>query len=202
MTAYLKTPFADRGRYLTDPEEFEKVQETYYKGQSIPDEAHVTVTSVKRGPKADYLTVVARFKISSDGETNTAVWDYYVLVSKDGLKYDWAASTGFNAVPFTTWAVGTDDTLTLRVQAELDDYYNCQYSEAKKTHYSISFEANSGNRSASIHGYVTKGSDLGKKLFDIVKDGQKNKLTVTDERTGKEASFVGIKQLVSETWVK
>jgi len=49
---------------------------------------------------------------------------------------------------------------------------------------------------------VLKDSDLGRRLFEIVRDGRPHKLVVTVERTGREVPVVGIKQLVGETWVR
>ncbi len=202
LTVYQKTPFAERGEYVTDSEEFEKVQENYYKNRQIVDDVEITVTSVKAHTKADYLTVVAKHKVTLNGIKSTQVKDYYLMKTKDGLKLDWSANAGYNPVGFKAWAAGTDKSLTLRVEVELSDTYYFQYFDAKETHYSISCEEKYGGRSDSFHGYVTKNSALGKKLFDIVKDGQKCKLTVAIERTGSETRVVGIKELVSETWVK
>lgn len=202
LTAYQKTPFPERGKYVTHPKEFEKLQETHYKDRRIADEVQTTVTSAKAGPKADYLTVVARHKITLDGKKGTVVFDYYLVNTKKGLKIDWMATIGYNPVGFKAWAAGTDHTLTVRAEAELSDYYNYHYGDAQDTHYSVKFVENYVNRSDRFHGYVSKDSDLGKNLFEIVKDGQRHKLTVSVERTGRETSVVGIKQLVSETWVK
>jgi hypothetical protein len=202
LTAYQKTPFADRGKYVLDPEESEKARETYYKDQPMADEIQTVVSSVKAGPKADYLTVVARYSYTSAGRTTSVMCNDYLAVTKNGLKVDWAANVGYNAVGIKAWAAGTDRTFTLRVKAKLSDIYSDsdQYRQAKETHYSVYLQDNYFYD--VLHGYVPKDSDLGKKFFEILKDGQEHQLIVTVERTGSESSSVGIKQLVSETWVK
>lgn len=200
LTAYLKTPYADRGKYVTDTAEFEKVQERYYKGTPMADDLEVVVTSVKIGPKADYLTVVSRITGTVLGQKRDLGGSSYLLNTKQGLKFDWSANVGYNPVGFKAWAAGTETTYTVRAEAKLDDYYNYHYGRAKGTHYSVSLSDRLGE--FSFHGYVTKDSALGKKLFEILKDGQEHRVTLTIERTGRETSVVGIMELVSETWVK
>jgi hypothetical protein len=203
LTAYQKTPYADRITYVLDPVEFEKVQGAFYKGAiPPPDEIRTVINSVKPGPKADYLTVMARYDVISNGKPATVEREQYLVNTKDGLKVDWAANTGYNPVGFTAWAAGTDRELTLRVWAALSGYYNYQYGEAQGTHYSLGLVEEVGDRAKDFNGYVPKDSDLGRRLFEIVRDGRPHKLIVTIERTGRELSVVGIKQLVSESWVK
>ena len=188
LTAYYKTSFADRGRYVLDPKEFENLQETYYKGARalIPDEIQTAVSSAKAGPKPDYLTVVATFNYTLGGNKATEVQEVYLVDTKDGLKFDWTANVGYNPTGFNAWAAGTDHTLTLRVEAKLTDFYNYHYSEARETHYSLSLQNKYGDRWDFFYGYVSKDSDLGRKLFEVVKDGQGHRLIVTVERTGRE----------------
>jgi hypothetical protein len=130
----------------------------------------------------------------------------YLVDTQNGLKVDWAANVGYNPVGFKAWAAGGNGFCTLRVEAQLSDHYELaedvwHYREfQKKTHYSIDCKA---YPSDSFYGYVLKNSDLGKKLFDILKDGQSHKLIVTIKQASKSyVEDVGIIQLVSETWVE
>jgi hypothetical protein len=202
LTTWQMTPFADRGRYVTDPADYGKGQSAYYNRWSIPDDVETTVSSVTAGPKPDYLTVMAKVSGTANGRKGSSVLSVYLVNAKAGLKVDWAASVGYNPVAFKAWAAGNDETLALRAEATLSDYYNYQYRSAKATHYSISFEDHFANRRDRFHGYVPKDSALGKKLFDLVKDGQPHKLIVTIQRTGTETLLVGITDLNSTTWVK
>jgi len=132
LTAYQKTPFADRTTYVLDPVEFEKVQGTFYKGAAPPpDEVRTVITSVKPGPKADYLTVMARYDVISNGKPATVEREQYLVNTRDGPKVDWAANTGYNPAGFAAWAAGTDRELTLRVWAALSGYYKYQYEAAQ-----------------------------------------------------------------------
>jgi hypothetical protein len=146
--------------------------------------------------------VVARHSIAANGRKSTVVLEYYLVKTKVGLKIDWSANAGYNPVAFKAWVAGTDKSLMLRTEAKLSDYFNYHYREAKGTHYSISLKDNYGKRFDSFHGNAAKDSDVGRKLFEILKDGHTHRLTVTVERTGRETSVVGIKELVSESWVK
>jgi hypothetical protein len=202
LTAYRKTPFAERGKYVTDPKKYDELQEVYYQDSLIPEEIQCIVKTVKTGPKANYLTVTVSIKYTLDGKEGTEPGKYYLVTTKDGLKIDWLAIVGYNPVGFKEWAAGTNGTLTLSVEAELSDYYNYQFAGAADTHYSVQFHEEFGNRDDQFYGYVSKTSDLGKQMFKIVKDGQKHGLIVTIARTGRETSVVGIQELVSESWVK
>jgi hypothetical protein len=68
LTAYKMTPFAERGKYVVDPKEFEEFRETYYEGSLLPDQLQTIVSSIKAGPQANNLTVVATFQCTIRGK--------------------------------------------------------------------------------------------------------------------------------------
>jgi hypothetical protein len=187
---------------MSPNQEFEKAEESYYKGRVIPDEVVTTVTSVKTGPKSDYLTVEARHDVTLNGRKHTLALDWYLLSTKNGLKVDWSAGVGYNPVGFKSWAAGTDPTFTLRAEAQISDRYIANYEGEKFSEYSVKLMDKYGDRYDQFHGYIPKNSDVGKKIYEILKDGQRHQLIVTVERASLETTVVRIKELVSETWVK
>jgi len=202
ITAYLKSPFAERGRFVVDPVIFEKASEAYYKKRSQPKiDLNVEIASAKKGPRPGYLSVVAKLTAPVFGVMRSETEEYQLVQTKDGLKFDWAANVGFNPIAFRAWAAGEDKLLTMRVTAQLDDYYNYHYRDGKPFFYSIACHERFGSRSELIHGYAAKGSDTGKSVLELLKDGQEHKVTLTFVRTGTETSVLGIAKLVSDSWV-
>ena len=102
LTAYKMTPFAERGRYVVDPKEFEEFRETYYKGSLLPDQLQTIVSSIKAGQQANYLTVVATFKCTIRGKKYPdKEQTLHLVTTKNGLMVDWAANVGYNSTsPF------------------------------------------------------------------------------------------------------
>lgn len=80
---------------------------------------------------------------------------------------------------FTLECQISDSTAWIRERASRGQYYNVQLVDPDPYD--------------SVQGYVRKDSDLGKRLFAILKDGQKHTLTLTvqtDERLDKGAAMI------------
>ena len=61
------------------------------------------------------------------------------------------------------------------VTAQLSDYYNYDFLEARKDYWSIHLET--AGKSLG-YGFIRKASDKGKSLFDLLKDGNPHSLIV------------------------
>ena len=84
----------------------------------------------------------------------------------------------------------------MRVEAVLDNYYNYAFDNAERTHYSIRFGLK------GVSGYVRKDSRLGKRLFDILKDGEEHNLVLEIRfLPNSYGDVVLIDDLVSEDWL-
>lgn len=70
----------------------------------------------------------------------------------------------------------------MRVDCRLDTFYNFAFSQCAETHYSFRVEGSSPY--ASAHGYVAKNSELGRRLYELLKNGSEQKMTVRLERVG------------------
>ena len=202
ITEYHKTPFADRGKFVAEPEVFGKLQEAYYNGKSLNLDFKSTITSIKQGAKTNQFTVVAQHTIKEGNASVNENNVYNMITTKEGIKIDWCANTGYNEVGLKAWAAGDDKQITLRVEAKLDDFYNYQYKNSKATHYSIGVVERYQDRSPLFWGYVLKDSPTGKRIYEILKDGDSHEMTIMFERTGEKTIILGISKLVSESWAK
>jgi hypothetical protein len=196
LEKYLGTLYAERGKYVTDPDEYNAGYEALYRDRDQPVDPKVKIVSVKAGSKPDYLRV--RSQILPDPQ----LFDLYVVKVGKEYKLDWGATVGFSPVGYKAFAAGSDDTATFRVVAELSDYFNYHYTNAKPTHHSVSLVEQFGERFGSFNGYARKDSEAGRKLYALVKDGQKHQIIVTVRKSGRETSVVEITDFVSATWVK
>jgi len=64
----------------------------------------------------------------------------------------------------------------LTVECRLDNYYNFAYINAAATHHSLLLEWDSPF--AMGHAWVTKDSEAGKEIFEVLKDGRKHRMTL------------------------
>lgn len=199
LTDYQNTPFADRGKFVADEKEFAAGQAIYYKGKTHNTGVVVKVKTVEPGPKPGVFTVTASYEAKGASGAGEVI----VVATKDGLRVDWGAMTGFNPIGFKAWAAGTDTAVVFRVSAELSDLYLFTFGNAKQTHYSIRCTERFGDRVATFHGYIRKDTTEGKRLYELLKDGQRHEVTLKFMRVpGGEDGYLSITELVSESWVK
>ena len=104
-------------------------------------------------------------------------------------------------------AKGGDKALSLRLVCKLANYHNYEYRSTKASHYSVLMEAD-GTR---IHGYILKKSQIGKRIVELLDDGQMHRLTLEIRQIGptgeslkhsdSDGSIVAITKFISESWV-
>jgi hypothetical protein len=201
LKTYLSTEFEAREKYVVDAADFKAGQEAYFKGASLAEDVQVTVTKVKKCEKANWYEVTATVKGKVLDRATASVSSFVVAEAKDGFKVDWGASSGYNPVPYKTWVAGKDGEVTLRVEAELSDYYGYEWRAAKETHYAIRCREESLS-ATPFTAYIARDSADGKKLHELLKDGEKHRVTVAIQRTGTESAVAGMKSLTSASWVK
>jgi len=126
----------------------------------------------------------------------------YFVETKNGLKLDWGATTGFNPVAFTGWGAGGGGaTNTLRVSAQLSDEFTSNYTQLRGNRYAIQCEEEFGEIDGYFTGYAEIRSDLGGKIFELLKDGQKHQLTLTFSRLDRDRAIAAsIEAVVSDSW--
>ena len=135
-------------------------------------------------------------KVTTGSKAGDILW-HCIVLTPQGPKVDWRCSVGYNPLPMKTFQALHDigKRARFRVWAELTDYYNYQYSEARKTMYSVRL-------GADLYGYVKRDSDLGRRMFDLLKDGKAHAVVVevVYGRNSRTPSIADITDLPHRGW--
>ena len=203
VEAYLLSDTAKgRARFVLDPKTALPRMEKHYREISLSGIEVKEVSRIdgegdaKPGKYGKYRA--GYININRRGYKNTVI--YYVKNTKDGFKIDWEAAVGYNEMPWNTFmASRPTKPVAMRVEATLSDYYNYDFRAAQRTHYSIRFLGR------HIFGYVRKDSRAGKRLFNILKDGDKHSLVLSLRYLPNPRYPSGevtlIDKIVSEDWL-
>lgn len=70
----------------------------------------------------------------------------------------------------------------VQVDCKLDTYYNYAFSQCAETHYSFRVEGDSPYSSAQA--YAPKNSDYGRRLYEQLKSGSEQRMTLRLQRVG------------------
>jgi hypothetical protein len=126
---------------------------------------------------------------------------WYCISLDTAPKIDWRCSAGYNPVPLKTFKATyeKEKPSRFRVYAELSDYYNYEFGGAKNKMYSVKL---SDERGENIAGYVEKETDLGKQLFELLKDGKSHAvvLELTYKKRSQASGVVNITNMVGKRW--
>lgn len=91
---------------------------------------------------------------------------------------DWPATIGMNVPSFPALVASPPSApVTVRVTAQLSDYYGFHYRDSKSTHFSIGLADPQGVR--DLYGYVRRDSERGKQIIKAIEDGKRHKVTVS-----------------------
>ncbi len=127
---------------------------------------------------------------------------YYVKRTPDGYRIDWEASLQDNPMSWKAYMAQRPlNSMTFRVAAGLATYYNYEFSNAQPDYFSINL--NSIDLIPSLYGYVERGSKSGKRMYEILKDGETHHLTVKIRFLPyrSTSNTVLIDTLISESWI-
>ena len=114
----------------------------------------------------------------------------YVKNTRDGIKIDWEAVTGFNELSWRAFnATRPTKPVIMRTEAQLSDYY-----EFRDTHYFVLC-------SFATFGYVRKSSRAGRQIYNILKDGESHKITLKVRHTKEDGKIAIIDDIVSDDWL-
>jgi hypothetical protein len=69
-----------------------------------------------------------------------------------------------------------DGPAEITVRCELKNYYNWAYERTAASHYSVSLKGERPFKSG--HAWVPKNSNVGKQVFEVLKDGHEHRLTL------------------------
>jgi hypothetical protein len=106
------------------------------------------------------------------GATLEDTYSYILLQEEENFQIDWECSVVYNPMTIIAYKVQQPTSvMKFRLYAKLNDYYNYQFRELKEQYYSVRLTEYKTNE--SIHGYIKRDSNDGKKMYEILKDGQK-----------------------------
>lgn len=162
--------YDDRLNYILDPERIRPLRDEQNVGRTAwekPVYKIVTKKEPQNIKEGEFVKIETSFK-GSDNQWDNAV--YYLLKTKNGYKIDWESSTGYNKISAAEFiATKLIEPVRVRVLAQLTDYYNYEFGRAQDEMYSVALVDNDQFRYG--HGYVSKTTESGKKIFKALKNG-------------------------------
>ena len=191
----------DRLAFVLHPNTTEPRMKRHY-GYSKPGDLEVTniipIDGKNKIGVGEYVELEVHFKDNQD----MPQWHhYYVKHTPDGYKIDWEASLQKNPMTWKAYMVQRPTKpMLFRVAASLDTYYNYEFRDAHNNYLSIQF--NIGTLS-TLYGYVRRESKSGKRMYEILKDGEYHYLIVKIRFLAGDdprSNTVLIDELVSEDW--
>jgi hypothetical protein len=87
------------------------------------------------------------------------------------------------------------DPVTLRLVAELSNYYAFDFRDSKETHWSVQMKEQNGHE--IVIGYILKNSPDGKAIYQLLKDGKTHPVIIQLKCPGKRGDIAEITKLVS-----
>lgn len=199
----------ERCQYVYDTARVKSVMESYY--QKTDFSSPIRLGNIKQLPysfnsnisDSVMLMNVVIFGKNVFGKEVSDTYEYYILnMGNEGLKIDWFSSIGYNKLSLNTFqAISPSDINVFRLNCKISDYYYYGYIDLKDKYYSI--ECNSELDNSNINGYIDKKSEDGRKLFEILKDGNPHKLVLAlkyDYKSERSSDIAAIKKLVAIGW--
>ena len=92
--------------------------------------------------------------------------------------------------------------MTVRVTVSILNYYNYNYEGKEAEYWSIRIEDSNYDE---VYGYVSKTSELGKKIYNLISDGKEHSVIVeirSDRSADTTGNIVIITNLISESWLR
>ena len=197
ISAFLNATPSERFKHVVGGENLrEKITEYYQKNGNGRIGGELSV--LKRTPiTAD--TVLIDVEINSMLSVDKRTLHVRRVAGK--WLVDWPATVGLNVPSFAALkATPPREFVVIRAIAELDDYYNFRYANAKSSHYSIRL---TGLQDGRFYGYVSRNSDPGRQLIKLLEDGREHRVTVSIgwQRSGSDsADHVEIVGFGGEHW--
>ena len=184
----------DKLSTVLDPERTKPLMERYYRDINVTNtgiEAMIRLDGEAEVNVGEYVKLKVRYG------NRTRV--YYVKRSeKNGYKINWQASLGINEMPRNVYtAQRSMEPMQFRVTATLSDYYGHEFKNKRMWYWSI-------NLSNWLYGYVRKDSKIGRRMYELLQDGQNHNLMVKIRfisETG-YGNAVVIEDIISEDWLE
>lgn len=178
----------DRLAFVLNAETVKQHLKDYYSGQYLPIKI----------PNDNIAIQGSNFKLNESFlvQARTREGTIYVKKTSDGFKIDWDATVGYNSISIRAFELGgTAQPSEFRVTVKLSNVYPLD------GYYNLSIRDN--NR--GIYGFISKSSVEGKKLFEILKDGNEYPLIlqIKSDNSLVEDTTVGIiTKVIAKGWAK
>jgi len=102
----------------------------------------------------------------------------YLKNTDQGFKVDLVRYWGFSPVSFAQFKAEKSTTgVKFYIWAELDDYFNYEFSGKDNQYYSIKI-SDSENKHTSLHAYLSKDDLRCNEAYDVLKDGKSHQMVV------------------------
>jgi hypothetical protein len=181
----------DRLAFVLNAEVVKQHMNTYYSSQYLP----AKVPNENIAIQGSNFKLNESFVVRARTSSNT-VRTLYVKKTSDGFKIDWDATAGFNPISMQAFKLtGNTQPAEFRVAAVFANAYQ------REGYYTLYLsDDNSG-----IYGFISKTSVEGKKLFEILKDGNTLPLIlqIKSDNSIIEDTTVGIiTKVVAKGWAK
>lgn len=188
LYTYFNTPFIERAALTTTGESLRPVMEKHYGEQMHRSISKVRVISMKLISNEHWCV-----------EVDVIHTMYYVRIRDRSVLVEWEASVGLWSVPVKTYlALGPREPVLARVEAELDTYYNFQFSDQQHRFQSVRLCAMNGT---VLHGYVERATPVYDELMEILSDGNEHKITLEIVQEIDRTDMPLIKKVLSPTWI-
>lgn len=192
---YACKTWQDRLNYVLRPEEIKSYMEKYYSPYRSTTIRKDEVFVQGAGFKTNQV-----FKVIVEHSDWSFV--FYIKKLQSSYKIDWLATTGYNPISLNTFKANLSSTPTeFHLLACLDSYYNFNYRNAQNSFWSITIH---DPDELHINGYISKSTNEGKKLYNILKDGYKLhpvileiRIDTTDDKWGRT---VLITKVIADGW--
>ncbi|WP_013630883.1 CHAT domain-containing protein [Rubinisphaera brasiliensis] len=194
LYTYFNTPYGDRAALTTTGASLSETMVRHYGEQMRRNVEKVQVLSMSAVSDEQWRVAVDVLA----GQDRHQV-TFYIRIRDRTTLVEWEATVGLWSVPVKTYrALGTDVPIIARVIAELDDYYNYDFSD--KQHRFQSVRLRTLDRE-TLHGYVNRHKPVYHDLMALLSDGNSHAVTLAIGNASGETSTPLIHELLSPTWL-
>jgi len=178
VESYLKAKdWQERLKYVLEAERVKPAMEKRYREYTPPEKFKVNPPKQIKDQWVEVDAVIWGKNAFGTEVSNTA--QYYLQKTTDGYKIDWEASIGQNSLTAAAFkAQRPKEPLKFRLLGTLSDNYSpFGGNYVSETHWSVALK--DGDENFIAYGYITKDLEDGKKLYELLKDGETHHLTLT-----------------------
>lgn len=203
VESYLKAKdWQERLKYVLDADKVKPLMEKHYSIKyERPEKFKVHPAKQIKDQWVEVDTAISGK--NAFGTTVTNDYSYYLQKTSSGYKIDWEASMGQNSLTAAAFkAQRPKEPIKFRVLGTLSTNYFYVRRGVEETHWSIAIK--DSNDDFMAYGYIRKDSEDGKGLYEILKDGEQHRLTLTIkwlEDSRPDDKVVVIEKFVCDGWL-